>query len=74
MDLSKIFIKDACPTKVGGQAVLEGVMMKGDERTSVCVRLPNGDLYIKTEKNKNRNHSIFLFNMVWNRTLYHRNI
>ncbi len=55
MDLSKIFIKDACPTKVGGQAVLEGVMMKGDERTSVCVRLPNGDLYIKTEKNKKRN-------------------
>lgn len=54
MDLDKIFIKDACPTKVGGQAVLEGVMMKGAERSSVCVRLPNGDLYIKTEKNKTR--------------------
>ncbi len=54
MDLNRIFIKDACPTKVGGQAVLEGVMMKGDERSSVCVRLPNGDLYIKTEKNKKR--------------------
>ncbi len=54
MDLNKIFIKDACPTKVGGQAVLEGVMMKGEERSSVCVRLPNGDLYIKTEKNKER--------------------
>ena len=51
MDLSKIFIKDACPTRVGGQAVMEGVMMKGDERSSVCVRLPNGDLYIKTEEN-----------------------
>ncbi len=54
MDLKKIFIKDACPTKVGGQAVMEGVMMKGAENTAVCVRLPDGGLYIKTEKNAKR--------------------
>lgn len=52
MDLKKIFLKDACPTKVGGQAVLEGIMMKGEDRTAVAVRLPNKEIYIKTEKLK----------------------
>jgi len=50
MDFNKIFIKDACPTKVGGQAVLEGIMMKGEDRTAVVVRGNKGRLYIKTEK------------------------
>lgn len=52
MDLKKIFLKDACPTKVGGQAVLDGIMMKGEDRTAVAVRLPNQDIHIKTEKLK----------------------
>jgi len=50
MDFKKIFIKDACPTKVGGQAVLEGVMMKGEDRTAVVVRADKGRLYVHTEK------------------------
>ena len=50
MDFKKIFIKEACPTKVGGQAVLEGIMMKGEDRTAVVVRGDKGRLYIKTEK------------------------
>jgi len=49
MDLSKIFIKNASPTKVGGQAVLDGIMMKGDDRTSVVVRFPDDTMHIKTE-------------------------
>ena len=49
MELSKIFIKDASPTKMGGQAVLEGIMMKGEHRTAVVVRLPDGTMHIKTE-------------------------
>jgi len=52
MDLKKIFLKDACPTKVGGQAVLEGIMMKGVDRTAVVVRMPDESLHIKTEANK----------------------
>lgn len=52
MDFKKIFIKDACPTKIGGQAVLEGIMMKGEDRSAVVVRLPNGSMHIKTEKLK----------------------
>ena len=53
MDFKKIFIKDACPTKIGGQAVLEGIMMKGEDRTAVVVRGGKG-LYIKTEKLQQR--------------------
>ena len=49
MDFKKIFIKDACPTKIGGQAVLEGIMMKSESRTAVVVRGDKGRLYIKTE-------------------------
>ena len=52
MDLKKIFIKDACPTKVGGQAVLEGVMMKGESRTAVALRLPDDSIRLKIEPNK----------------------
>jgi uncharacterized protein YqhQ len=54
MDFKKIFIKDACPTKIGGQAVMEGIMMKGEDRTAVVVRLPDSSLYMKTEKMKER--------------------
>jgi len=49
MDLNKIFIKNANPTKVGGQAVLEGIMMKGEDRTAVVIRKPDGKMHIKTE-------------------------
>jgi uncharacterized protein YqhQ len=49
MDLKKIFMKDACPTKTGGQAVMEGIMMKSASRAAVVVRLPDGSLYMKNE-------------------------
>lgn len=52
MDLSKIFLKDACPTPVGGQAVMEGIMMRGVARTAVACRLPDGRIHMKTEPNK----------------------
>ncbi len=54
MDFKKIFIKNASPTKVGGQAVLEGIMMKGEDRTAVAIRKPDGKLHIKTELLKKR--------------------
>ncbi len=52
MDLKRIFIKDACPTKTGGQAVLNGIMMKGATKTAVAVRLPDETMHIKIEENK----------------------
>ena len=54
MDFKKIFIKDASPTKIGGQAVLEGVMMKGEDRIAVVVRADKGRLYLHTEKTQKR--------------------
>ncbi len=38
MDFEKIFIKDCNPTKMGGQAVMEGIMMKGEDRMAIAVR------------------------------------
>ena len=49
MDLDKIFIENACPTRVGGQAVLEGIMMKGTDRMAVAVRKPDGGLHVKID-------------------------
>ena len=49
MDLSRIFIKNACPTSIGGQAVMEGVMMKGTDACAVAVRTPEGKIHIRTE-------------------------
>ena len=49
MDLSKIFLKDACPTAIGGQAVMEGVMMRGADRIAVAVRVPDGRIHIRTQ-------------------------
>lgn len=34
---------------VGGQAVIEGVMMRSKERISTAVRLPGGEILVKTE-------------------------
>ena len=31
-------------TSIGGQALIEGIMMKSPEKTALCVRLPNGDI------------------------------
>lgn len=49
MDFSKIFIRDANPTKMGGQAVMEGIMMKGADRSAVAVRRADGSINIKEE-------------------------
>ena len=35
---------------IGGQAVIEGVMMKGKRGWTVAVRSPNGEIHIKQEK------------------------
>lgn len=49
MDFDKIFIKDCSPTKMGGQAVMEGIMMRGEDRTAVAVRRADGTINIKEE-------------------------
>ena len=36
--------------QIGGQAVIEGVMMRNKQRYAVAVRLPNGKIKLKQEK------------------------
>ena len=42
--------KDGGPVHYGGQAVIEGVMMRGPERVATAVRLPNGEIAIHAEE------------------------
>ena len=37
-------------TTIGGQALLEGILMRGPEMTRIVVRKPDGTLEIKDEK------------------------
>ena len=47
--------KQNCPpcrkTSIGGQALLEGVMMRGPERYALSVRRPNGEIYFEVHEN-----------------------
>ena len=36
--------------RIGGQAVMEGVMMKNEDRYAVSVRKPDGEIETKTER------------------------
>ena len=45
-DLKRAFTEDgALKTHVGGQALLEGIMMRGRYNWSAAVRLPDGGIY-----------------------------
>ena len=58
-DFSRAFSEDgALKTHVGGQALIEGVMMRGKYNWAVGIRKPNGDLHVEEHdlnsgKNKN---------------------
>ena len=49
MDLDRIFMKNACPTKVGGQAILEGLMMRGSRSVAIAIRQPDGNIHLTVE-------------------------
>ena len=49
MEKKKIFLKNACPTSIGGQAIMEGIMMRGPEKTAIAVRLRDGRIHMKTQ-------------------------
>lgn len=46
------------PKAVGGQAVIEGVMMKGIEDIAVAVRKPDGEIVVDKQKLKNNRKKI----------------
>lgn len=41
-------------TTIGGQALLEGIMMKGPEKTAMAVRTKEGEIVIEEKENKQR--------------------
>jgi len=49
MDLNRIFMKNASPTKVGGQAIIEGLMMRGSRAIAVAIREPSGNIHLSIE-------------------------
>lgn len=44
-------------TSIGGQAVMEGVMMRGPHKTAVAVRKPDGEITIKIDENGTKKKS-----------------
>lgn len=49
--------KTKCITSIGGQALLEGILMRGPQQTSIAVRLPSGEVeteYMETHFLKDR--------------------
>ncbi|MDD7347638.1 MAG: DUF1385 domain-containing protein [Clostridiales bacterium] len=49
MDLDKIFLEGACPTSIGGQAVMEGIMMRGPKKVALAVRTGDNEIRLKTK-------------------------
>ncbi len=45
-------------TSIGGQAVIEGVMMRGPEDIAIAIRKPNGEIEVKKEKLKSGRKTI----------------
>lgn len=46
-------------TSIGGQAVMEGVMMRGPYKTTVAVRKPDGEIERKIEENGTKTRNAF---------------
>lgn len=47
-------------TSIGGQAIIEGVMMRGPEKTAMAVRKPDGEIECKIDDNGTKKSSRFL--------------
>ncbi|MBU5676571.1 DUF1385 domain-containing protein [Alkaliphilus sp. MSJ-5] len=47
--MSKLSHKVAKPTSIGGQALIEGVMMKGPKDVAIAVRTPDNQITVKKE-------------------------
>lgn len=43
------------PPSLGGQAVIEGVLIRGPLGSAVCVRRPDGEIVVRTERSEARN-------------------
>lgn len=52
--------KTKCITSIGGQALIEGIMMRGPKKTEIAVRLPDGSISVEelAAENPAKNHPI----------------
>lgn len=53
----------SCPmkkTSIGGQALLEGIMMRGPKKSAMAVRRPDGEMVVEVEDLKSANRKGFL--------------
>lgn len=54
--------KDKCPpckkTSIGGQALMEGIMMRGPQKTAMAVRNPEGEIVLEIKQNDNKTPAI----------------
>lgn len=41
-------------TSIGGQALMEGIMMRGPQKSAMAVRRPNGEIYFEEEENQKK--------------------
>jgi uncharacterized protein YqhQ len=41
-------------TSIGGQALIEGIMMRGPEKTAMAIRNPKGNIVMKEWKNSKK--------------------
>ena len=50
--------KDKCPpckkTSIGGQALMEGIMMRGPKKTAMAVRNPDGEIVLEVNNNSTK--------------------
>lgn len=60
----------ACGVSIGGQAVLEGIMMKNGDDYAVAVRKPNQEIEVKVDKYPGIGHSVKLFNLPFIRGIF----
>ena len=54
--------KDKCPpckkTSIGGQALMEGIMMRGPKKTAMAVRNPDGEIVLEIKQNDTKTPAI----------------
>lgn len=46
-------------TSIGGQALMEGIMMRGPQKSAMAVRRPNGEIYFDEQPNEKKKRPAF---------------
>ncbi len=68
--MSKECEKSCKKTSIGGQALIEGVMMRGVGKAAMAVRLPDGTIDVEIQKTKLAKDKSFVFRMPFVRGVF----